>query len=82
MQQYMGRCVLAYLFLLWLLWEYMCVILLLSSNRKYEPFFCHCLGLGRETIVCAIYLVFDDILFHPINVCILYLKRMGLFRDH
>ena len=34
-------------------WENIHFVLLSSSNRKYEQFI-HCLGLGHETMVCAV----------------------------
>ena len=47
----MWGCVFSvYPFPLWWLREYIYFVLLSSSNWKYE----HCLGLGHETMVCAV----------------------------
>ena len=52
--QYMGLCVSAYPILPWWSWE--CVLYLIIIIKPGVWIINHCLGLGHETMVCAVYL--------------------------
>ena len=62
----------AHPFLLWWLWEYVYFILLSSSNSNSNSEawpVCHCLGLGRETMACIVWLFIFlcNGIFHKLN---------------